>query len=422
MSNLQGQKGQLLMLVHRVPYPPNKGDKIRSFNLLKHLSARGWQIHLCALADDPADLDHVAALEKYCASVTIEPINSGLQKVKSLAAPLRRQPLSSQYFYRSELQQAVDDILTTRPIAGVLCFCSPMAEYLFRSETGLFDSADRPKLVMDLVDVDSDKWQQYAQKTSSPMKWIYRLESRLLHRYEQKVVNSFDATVLVSEEEAEMLRQRTGHPEKIHGIANGVDIDYFSAVADTQSSANRLVFCGAMDYFPNVDAVCWFARKVLPLVRQSVGEVAFDIVGGNPSEEVKTLGKLPGVRVTGRVEDVRPYVWAADLSVAPIRIARGLQNKVLEAMAMGKAVVATPEAFEGIEALPGRDLQVAETQPHAFAKAVVGLLANPVERQVLGHQARQVVENGYCWGARLEGLETLFATPTDAPKQERAAI
>jgi sugar transferase (PEP-CTERM/EpsH1 system associated) len=413
-------KGALLMLVHRVPYPPDKGDKIRSFNLLRFLAANGWQVHLCALADDPADLKHKKALEKFCASVSLQPIKPKSQKIKSLAAPLQGLPLSARYFYRPALQRSVDDVLSRHPIKSVLCFCGPMAEYIFRNKTRPLDSAVRPQLVMDLVDVDSDKWYQYAKKKSGPMKWLCLLESRLLRAYEQKVVNSFDATILVSEDEAEMLRRRAANPEKIHGIANGVDLDYFSPAEGAQPSPPwRIVFCGVMDYFPNVDAVCWFAREVLPLVRERVGEVQFDIVGGKPSEEVQSLAKLPGVRVTGRVEDVRPYVRAADLSVAPIRIARGLQNKVLEAMAMGKAVLSTPEAFEGIEASPGWDLCVALAEPNVFAEAAVNLLQDPVKRKEMGLRARKTVEGGYCWETRLEGLNPLLAPIQDHPAKDK---
>lgn len=416
-------KGDLLMLVHRVPYPPDKGDKIRSFNLLKFLAGKGWRVHLCTLADDPADLQHEKPLAEYCASVRIEPIAPKWQKIQSLSAPLQGKPLSARYFYRPQLQQAVDRILRAHQPAGVLCFCSPMAEYLFRSQSRLLDSTERPRLVMDLVDVDSDKWRQYAQKTSGPMKWVYEVESRLLSDYEQKVVQAFDATILVSEDEAAMLRGRTGQPEKIHGVANGVDLEYFSPAAAAQpSTGKRLVFCGAMDYFPNVDAVCWFAREVLPPLRDLVGEVEFAIVGGKPTPEVKALANLPGVRVTGRVEDVRPFVRDADLSVAPIRIARGLQNKVLEAMAMGKAVLATPEAFEGIEAMPGRDLQVAEAEPRAFAAAAAALMNDSKGRGEMGQLARRAVEQGYCWESRLEGLNTLLAAERSLGRPARAMV
>jgi sugar transferase (PEP-CTERM/EpsH1 system associated) len=408
-------RGDLLMLVHRIPYPPNKGDKIRSYNLLRYLASKGWRIHLCALADKAADLVHQKALQAYCASVRIEPLNPRLQKAKSLAAVLQGRPLSAGYYYRKSLQRVVDEILNTQDVKAVFCYCSPMAEYLFRSDVDVFGSLPRPRLIMDLVDIDSDKWRQYARRTRSPMKWVYFLESRLLKTYEEQVVRRFDSTVLVSEMEAAMLRQRTGHPEKIFGVSNGVDLDYFSrTTVPPAASDRRMVFCGAMDYLPNIDAVCWFAREVLPLVRGLAGEVEFDIVGAEPAEEVRALAGLPGVRVTGRVEDVRPYVREAALSVAPIRIARGLQNKVLEAMAMGKPVLCTPEAFEGINAVPDRDILIASAEPKAFAEAAAALLEDANRRKEIGESARRVVEEGYCWESCLAGLDHLFASVNDS--------
>ncbi len=403
-------QNDLLMLVHRIPYPPNKGDKIRSFNMLKFLASKGWRIHLCSLIDSVADLGYTSVLEEYCVSVTLEAINPRLQKVMSLLSALQGRPLSTGYFYRKHLQRAVDKILKKENINGILCFCSPMAEYLSRSSLDIFKSSPRPRLIMDLVDIDSDKWHQYAQRSRHPLKWVYQLESRLLQSYELDLVKRFDATILVSEEEAKLLRRRTEQSSKIHSIANGVDLDYFSPLTDSSMpDRRRMVFCGAMDYLPNVDAVCWFAKEVLPLVRQLSGDVDFVIVGSEPCEEVRALGSIPGVIITGRVDDVRPFVWDADLSVAPIRIARGIQNKVLEAMAMGKAVLATPLAFEGIEANPELDLRVAKAEPQLFAEAAASLLNNEGVRKELGSHARKAVEKGYCWDNRLVGLEALLS-------------
>ncbi len=276
---------------------------------------------------------------------------------------------------------------------------------------------------MDLVDVDSDKWRQYAGQTRWPMSWVYRLESVLLSRYERRVAERFDATVLVSEAEAETFRRITGLHGRIHAVGNGVDLEYFHPHEPGESQRGsppsrpaawppgdqaRLVFCGAMDYFPNVDAVVWFAREVLPLVREQVSGATFTVVGSNPAPRVAALSELPWVRVTGRVADVRPHVWGADVSVAPIRVARGVQNKVLEAMAMGKPVVATPQAFEGIEAVPGRDLLVAPADPEPFAGAVTDLLLHPARAAGLGERARAAVERTYRWETRLEKLEHLL--------------
>jgi sugar transferase (PEP-CTERM/EpsH1 system associated) len=399
-------RGDLLMIVHRVPYPPDKGDKIRSFNELKFLVDQGWRIHLCALVDDPADFQHAAELKKLCASVTLEPISPKLQKIKSVTAPLMGLPMSARYFYNKKLQQRVNAVLSEQPITALLCFCSPMAEYLRRASV---TRSRQISYVMDLVDVDSDKWEQYAERHSVPMKWVYRMEGKLLHTYERQVTEWFDAVILVSDAEADVFRRRVGLPHKIHGVGNGVDLNYFTPSAEKKSNRNlRISFCGAMSYMPNIEAVTWFAHEVLPRIREALGEVEFWIVGGGAGEEVRALEKLPGVRVTGRVDDVRPFVWDSDLAVAPIRIARGIQNKVLEAMALGVAALVTPQAFEGLEAEAGRDLVVVPAESEAFAKAAIELLRDPERRQSIAGSARKMVEEKYSWEGRLQVLETLL--------------
>ncbi len=453
MSWSATDRSEILFLAHRIPYPPNKGEKIRAFHEIRHLAEAGWRVHLCTLADDPADIEHRLALKRWCASVYVESVSRALQKARSLAGPVRGLPLSVPYFYRPGLQRRVDQVLERYAVRAVLCFSGPMAEYVFRSESRRLserlaapnarrlkgrqagrgarnqspsDEPWFPRLVMDLVDVDSDKWRQYSHQTRWPMSWVYRLESALLSRYERRVAERFDATVLVSEAEAETFRSSTGLGGKIHAVGNGVDLDYFhpqgpgeargtlppsrraAQPPGDQAPAARLVFCGAMDYLPNVDAVVWFAREVLPLVRRDLPDTVFTIVGSNPAPEVAALARLPGVTVTGRVPDVRPHVRGASLSVAPIRIARGVQNKVLEAMAMGKPVVVTPRALEGIEAAPGRDIVVAPAEPRAFAGAVTDLLLDPARAAELAKRARAAVEKAYRWQTRLKKLEDLL--------------
>lgn len=412
-------KGEILMIVHRIPYPPDKGDKIRSFNQLKFLAERGWQVHLCTLADDPDDMKHVGALLQYCASVQVEPLSPGIQKLRSLVAPLSGRPMSACYFYNARLQQKVDELLLTRPVKAVFCFCSPMAEYLLRSrQRPLIDPKTREvSLVMDMVDIDSDKWDQYARRSTGPMKWLYLLEGRLLRRYERQVADFFDATLLVSGAEAESFRQRAQGCRGIVAVSNGVDHQYFHAAFRESDGRKRISFCGAMGYLPNVDAVRWFALEVLPRIREALGEVEFWIVGGGAGEEVWSLEKLPGVHVTGRVEDVRPYVWDSDLSVAPIRIARGIQNKVLEAMSMGIPALVTPQAFEGLEAVAGVEVGVSVADPDTFAAAAVELLSDPEKGRAMARRARQTVLDRYSWTGRLQMLDRILEAPGIAGRE-----
>lgn len=404
-------RGELLMIVHRVPYPPNKGDKIRSYNLLKFLVSHGWLVHLCTLADNPEDLQYIDELQKLCASVIIEPLNSKLQKIKSIGAPLTGLPMSAQYFYKKKLQKNVDDIFSNHPISAVLCFCSPMAEYIFHANPTIQRACTkRPHLVIDFVDVDSDKWLQYAGRIHAPFRWLYLAESQLLRRYERKVARFFHASLLVSESEAQVFRQTTGIHDCVYSLGNGVDLEYFCPDPENHPAERYgIVFCGAMDYLPNIDAVCWFSREVLPLIRKKLPEACFTIVGGPPSKKVRELASLPGVKLTGRVSDVRPYVRSAALSVAPMRLGRGVQNKVLEAMAMGKAVLTTPQGFEGINATSPDHAVVTRANPLLFAESALSLLSSPHKLSTLGACARALIADRYRWPQQLQLLSKLLS-------------
>ena len=290
----------------------------------------------------------------------------------------------------------------------MVCFCSSATEYVFHS-VHYSKGLKQVVLLADLVDVDSEKWRQYAVRQSGAMRWIYRREGRLLLPYELKIAELFDRTFLASEEERGVLAQY-GSVEKVEALSNGVDLDYFSPnkVASTAPLPSaRLVFSGAMDYWPNVEGAVWFAREVFPSVRQAFPEAVFCIAGRNPTEAVLELKKLPGVEVTGTVPDMRAHLAGATLCVVPLMIARGIQNKVLEGMAMAKPVVATSGAATGIKAKIGEDLVVADGA-EAMAKAVMELLADPVRQRTLGQNARAYVERAHSWAAHLQRLDEII--------------
>ncbi len=429
---MNAENRHLLMLVHRIPYPPDKGDKIRSWNELFYLEKKGWKIHLCTFIDDHEDWKHVEKLRRRCSTLYV----GRQKKIKRWLfmglALLQGKPLSVGAFFDGKALGFLDRVMREHPVDAVLCFSSPMAEYVFRSpilkrgvERKRFgkrgsESANAPvaasekpfpRLVMDLCDVDSEKWRLYSQKVYGWRRWIYRLEAARLRSYEIEILDAFDRTVVVSQAEADFLKKSVGGSDKVFSVNNGVDTDYFhpaTEVADRTPCNGKgpvLVFCGVMDYHPNIDAVEWFAEEVLPVLRKRFGEVAFDIVGAKPVKRVRDLARKPGVRVLGRVDDVRPYVWRADVSVAPLRIARGVQNKVLEAMAMGMPVAATREAFEGIDALPCRDLIVSEAKPLPFADAVSSLLENKDLAKRMGEEARRTILRKYGWERKLENLD-----------------
>ena len=388
----------LLLLIHRIPYPPNKGDKIRSYNLLKHL-ARDYRVHLATFVDDADDWQHVPKVEAMCASSHFAALNPLLARVRSLGALVKNRSLSLDYYQDAGMQRWVDETVAAHSIRRVLVFSSAMAQYA--------DKYRDARRVIDFCDVDSDKWRQYADKKSWPMSWLYRHEARQLLRYERQVASQYDASLFVSKPEADLFRQLA--PESVARIghfSNGVDTDYFSpehALASPYEAGEKaLVFTGAMDYWPNVDAVQWFCDDVFPALRAQDPALRFYIVGSRPNSQVQALGQLPGVTVTGTVPDVRPYIRHATVAVAPLRIARGIQNKVLEAMAMATPTVVSPQALEGIDAEAGRELAVADGAP-AWIASLTALLDR--NNQDMGRAARARVEHHYSWPSNLACIE-----------------
>ncbi len=414
---------KFLFLVHRIPYPPDKGDKIRSFNEIKYLS-KNHEIHLACLVDNLDDLKYVNHLRKYCKIVNVAFINSKITKFKAIFCLLDKKPLSVSYFYSKKLQKAINYLLLTNNYDAIICFSSPMAEYIFKSTNQPINQST--KLIMDFVDIDSDKWKQYAKYTKWPFSWIYKLESKRLAQYEKKVAQIFHYSIFVSKKEAKLFYMQNPDIRNILAIPNGVDFDYFNPYhfstnnlsQPTTQSTNRpinpstsypmLLFTGAMDYYANVDGVVWFCKNIFPQLIKKFPELRFYIVGRNPASTIKEWANHQ-VIVTGYVEDIRPYYQMATIYVAPLRIARGIQNKILEAMAMAKPVVSTSKAFEGIEATPNKDLLLADSEKE-FIEKITGLLQNPEKRKSLGISARQTVEKNYSWQYNLKILEEILAS------------
>jgi sugar transferase (PEP-CTERM/EpsH1 system associated) len=391
---------RVLMLAHRLPYPPNKGDKIRAYHVLRHLAQR-HEVALACLVDDPADCGHVEALRAQVAEVATARIDGPLRKAGSLRAVLSSRSITVTHFHATSLQQQVDAWIDAAPFDAVYCSSAATAEYLFRSRHA--GAALRgARTVMDLIDVDSVKWAQYAERAGPAMGWLYRYEARALAAYERRIVEAFDRVFLVSPAEAALLDAGEARG-KVGAFANGVDLEYFAPRA-SGADGPLLVFTGVMDYPPNVEAVRWFANEVFPAIRAEMPEARFAIVGSRPDAAVRRLDSQAGITVTGFVDDVRDWLARAAVCVAPLRIARGVQNKVLEAMAMARPVVASPQAFEGIEARAGEELLVAEDAT-AFSRQVLGLLRDPSRATGIGRAARACVERHYRWDANLSVLD-----------------
>jgi len=389
---------KILFLAHRVPFPPNKGDKIRAYHILEHLAAR-HQVWLGAGADDANDLQHLPmARARYADAYFGAPGRFGVLTKMALGAVAGR-PMSVARFRHGGLARWIDGVLRDVKPDLVYIFSSALAQYV----TGR--TAPGTGVLVDFVDADAEKWRAFAERTSGPMHLVYAAEFRNLVRYEAAALAAADAGIMVSETERGLQAGfAPAYAGKLHVIANGVDTDFFKPPANNAPQSQDIVFTGTMDYLPNIDAVTWFAREIFPRVRSQFPDAPFRIVGAKPTAEVLALAKLPGVEVTGAVPDVRPYLFNAAVIVAPLRIARGIQNKVLEGMAAARPTVCTPEALDGIEAKVGSDVLVAST-PEDFAQTVIDVLAG---RAVgVGAAGRAYVETHLRWQGRLAALDRL---------------
>ena len=412
---------EILFLAHRAPFPPDRGDRIRSYNILKYLSARAT-VHLVAFVDTPDDAVIDAADRALLGECVLVPREKtrGRAAIEALTSG---KPISLTAFEDRQVADALALVLARRPIDAIYVFSGQMAQYL---------PAGGPRAIMDFVDLDSAKFAAYADAESGPTAWMMRREARLLGAYESQVAARVAACVFVSAPEASLL------PGAV-AVENGIDTDFydpqilprqgevapkategadghtFSAAPPSSLSVRlrlplppggggSIVFTGQMDYRPNVDAVTWFAREVLPLLP----DVQFAIVGRAPTAAVCALAG-DRVIVTGEVADVRGWLAAADVVVAPLQIARGVQNKVLEAMAMARPVVASHAAAEGID--HAGTIRVAGDAAD-YAGTIRALLADPSGAAALGRAARARVIARYGWEARLAPLDALLGLDT----------
>ncbi|ROR34742.1 TIGR03087 family PEP-CTERM/XrtA system glycosyltransferase [Inmirania thermothiophila] len=403
----------ILLVTHRIPYPPDKGDKIRSWRILRHLAGRA-RVHLATFVDDPADRVHVPHLAGLCASLRVAEAGGWRGRRRAALGLLRGEALTLAWYRDPALAAWVRETVARHRIEAALAFSSGVAPYAL--VPGL------RRRVLDLVDVDSDKWRQYAEGRGGAARWVYGREARRLAAAERAFVAAFDATLVVSEAEAALLgRIAPGAEGRIRVMRNGVDCGWFDPAGAGPSpyreGERAVVFTGAMDYWANVDAVLWLAREVWPAVRRRHPGARLYVVGARPAPVVAALDGRDGIVVTGRVEDVRPYLAHAAAAVAPLRIARGVQNKVLEAMAMGRAVVATPAAVRGIAGLRGDEVTVAQ-DAGAFAEAVARLVAGDDGGQ--GRRARAFVRARYGWDEALAVLDEALGLD-GAPAASREA-
>jgi sugar transferase (PEP-CTERM/EpsH1 system associated) len=393
----------ILYLTHRIPFPPNKGDKVRSFNLLRFLCKR-YRVHVGTFVDDAADLAHLPELERMCASSKAIALRPAAARVRSAVGLWTGEALTLPYYRNADLSQWIERTVREHAIAKAVVFSSAMAQYV----VGRRDL----RIVVDFVDVDSAKWDQYGRTRRWPLAAVFAREGRRLLAFERAAAARAHASVFVTEAEASLFCKLA--PEcapKVHYAQNGVDTDYFAPdpgrASPFRPGEEAIVFTGAMDYWPNIDAVTWFATDVMPRIVAVRPAARFYIVGMQPAPAVTALARDASITVTGLVPDTRPYLQHARAVVAPLRVARGIQNKVLEGMAMGRPVVVSAPAAEGIDAVSGSDFEIASDAEH-FAARALALMDDEAKSRRMGESARARVIAAYSWSANLMPFASLL--------------
>ena len=404
---------RLLYISHRVPYPPDKGERVRAFHEIKALSEH-FRVTLAFLAHDAADQQAAEPMRQWCEEIIVAPAGGLAGKLRGGLSLLRGRSATEGYFQSKRLMALLKDAAGREPFDVAIGYSSSTLPYLL--------AVPARRRIMDLIDVDSLKWASYAESSGWPKSWLYRAEARAVARLEEEAIQQCDAVVLVSEAEVDALhKQLQTLPKRatspaddgnappatnVFAVGCGVDADYFHPPEESYDGPPTLVFTGQMDYRPNVEGVCWFVKEVWPLLRQDFPDLRFNIVGRNPAPAVRDLGRIPGITITGTVPDVRPYLAAATLAIIPLIIARGVQNKALEAMAMALPIVASPSVLKGLGANASAAAQGATT-PGEWKSVIRELLSDKERRQTLAVRCHRLVLENCTWDRQLGKLVRL---------------
>jgi sugar transferase (PEP-CTERM/EpsH1 system associated) len=400
---------RILYVVQRVPYPPNRGDKIPAYHAVRHL-ARRHEVTVASVADSSEELEHARTLEGQGVAVEVVRRHPAAARYRIARALITREPLSVAHYASPGLARRVIEQARRTRFDVAVAFSSSMGQYVV--DLGI-------PFIADFVDLDSRKWALYASASRWPYSGIYALEARRLLAYERMLARRAHCTLVRTEaERRDCLRFL---PEsRVEVLANGVDLDYFRPGGHPRNG-RQIVFTGVMDYFPNVQAVTHFAEQILPRVQRVFPDVRFAIVGARPTGPVRALGRRPGVSVTGAVPDVRPYLWESAVAVAPLLLARGIQNKVLEAMATATPVVTTSAVLDGVGAEEGAGALTGDT-PAAFADRIVDLLRDPARAAATGCRGREFVERNCRWDVRLSRLEAIVEEAVQARRSPQPKV
>jgi len=404
----------VLLLAHRVPYPPNKGEKIRTFHHLSFLLEQGHNVTVVTPLNNSKDKDFAKQLS---AKLSVPIVHTALppKLIRISKGILQGLPLSIANFHTSQLQKKVNQLLISNTPDVVMCTSSAMAAYILSATTMEKIRGKNIRLVMDFMDLDSLKWRQYSECKPWPMSMLFNREATLLSQFEQRVLTEFDASLFVTADEKSLLHSDKELSKKVHVVSNGVDTNMYhhspeeSAYRKNSSiSGPVLLFTGVMDYFPNEDAVVWFTEQVWPAIKENYPQARFIIAGMQPSRKIQALAKIDGIEVTGYVDDILSFYQQADIMVAPFRVARGIQNKILQAMACGLPVVTSTAGAVGIKCEPGKDLLVASGAAD-YISEIDRLLTDKQHWKSVRDAGLKLVTLNYSWDTENTKLEYILS-------------
>ena len=387
---------KILYVCHRFPFPPNRGGKIRPFNMIRHLS-QTHEVTVASLARSPEEARDGEGIAPHCHRYLMDTVTTVGAMARMLIGAPTLVPASMANFHAPGLARMIREELRRTAFDLIFVHCSSVAHYV----------ANVPRIpkIIDFGDMDSQKWLDYARQRPFPVSLVYQIEGLKMRRAEMQLARKFDLCTCTTRAEYETLIGY-GADTPAAWFPNGVDLEFFAPGVGAYDP-NAIVFVGRMDYYPNQQGVIDFCANVLPLIQTQRPAATFSIVGAKPSAEVLELGNLPGVTVTGTVPDVRPYVTGAAVAIAPLQIARGTQNKILESLAMGVPVVSSAAAAKGIDAVEGEHFLAAGNAAD-FARLTLRLLSDPAERDRLARAGRARMESHHNWPASMRRLDAII--------------
>lgn len=396
----------ILFIAQRIPYPANKGEKIRSFHQIKYLAEQGHKITVLSPYEKKEEQSFALQLSQFD-SISCECIPLESKLLRLISGLVKNESLSVANFYNKILQKKIDIAIESNNFNAIICTSSAVAKYIFCSST-LNNQTNKPMLLMDFMDLDSDKWQQYANTSNWPMTWVYQREAKILAEYEQKIVQHFTACFFIADAEVSLFQTKSKHSQNVYTLGNGMDTKtFFPAKTPPNNEYPVFLFTGVMDYKPNVDAVIWFVQNIWSSLLSKYPKAKFIIAGMTPSPAVKELQNISGIEVTGYVDDILPYYHQSDYFVAPFRLARGVQNKVLQAFACGLPVISTPMGAEGIDCSEKKDILLANNKEEFLA--AIALLEQDYElKNSIKENALILINEKYSWEGKLQILENIL--------------